>query len=62
MMNDDKKIVKEWHTAHFISSVTSPEQVEFGLIILNQPIELDIKIFKKIWQNGDGVRVLSLKG
>ena len=44
--------IKEWYTAHFISSLESPVKADFGVIVLNQPIEMDIVIFRKIWNQG----------
>ena len=49
-MADDE--IKEWHTAHFISELTSPVEADFGVIVLNQPIELDPRIFRQIWSQG----------
>jgi hypothetical protein len=44
--------IKDWYTAHFISSLESPVKADFGVIVLNQPIELDLAIFRKIWNQG----------
>ena len=44
--------IKEWHTAHFISELESPVEADFGVIVLNQPIELDPRIFRQIWTQG----------
>jgi hypothetical protein len=52
MEDADDGDIKEWHTAHFISSLESPVKADFGLIVLNQPIELDQAIFRKIWKQG----------
>lgn len=53
MEEGDKGDIKEWHTAHFISSLESPIKADFGVIVLNQPIEMDLAIFRKIWNQGD---------
>ena len=44
--------VKEWHTAQFLSSFSGLEDHEFGLVVLNQPIELEVGIFKTLWSRG----------
>jgi hypothetical protein len=49
MANDE---IKEWHTAHFISELKSPVEADFGVIVLNQPIGLNPRIFRQIWSQG----------
>ena len=43
--------MKEWHTAHFISS-EHPAQTKYAVIVLNQPIALELSIFRRIWDQG----------
>jgi hypothetical protein len=52
--------IKEWHTAHFISSFKSPVQADFGVIVLNQPIDLDPQIFHQIWSQGTALTRIAL--
>jgi hypothetical protein len=47
--------IKEWHTAHFVSSLKSPFEADFGVIVLNQPIHLDPQKFHQIWSQGTAV-------
>jgi hypothetical protein len=57
MEEGDEGDIKEWHTAHFISSLESPVKADFGVIVLNQPIEMDLAIFRKIWNQGGPLRL-----
>ena len=51
--DEDDNIVKEWLTSHFISPIISgDESPNFGIVILNQPIELTPFIFSKLWRQG----------
>jgi hypothetical protein len=43
--------MKEWHTAHFFSSETADDGA-FAVIVLNQPIELELEIFQRILRKG----------
>ena len=49
---DEEESLTEWHTAHFISSVASAEESDTGIVLLNQPIELNLTVFTKLWNQG----------
>ena len=52
-MKEETTDTREWHTAHFLSSVPPPNNKSAcALVILNQPIELEVERFQKIWHEG----------
>jgi hypothetical protein len=51
-ITNEHEQVHEWHTAQFFSSATGPDERYTGVVVLNQPIQLDPLLFTKVWVQG----------